>query len=213
MTRTRWTWVLVAALVAAVQAVMIADVLVLRDGRRIDGTLVGVRGDRVEFEHRDGRTRQYDRSDVRSIQFDDSDEGWRRNEDRYRDDAFGGGRPLAGLRERSVTVMGRARWTDSGIDVRNGQSLYFTASGEVRWGPGRRDDAAGERNSPFNGNRPMPDRPAAALIGKIGENGDPFFIGGTSQAIRVRGGGRLYLGLNDDFLEDNSGSLRVVIAY
>jgi hypothetical protein len=59
----------------------------------------------------------------------------------------------------------------------------------------------------------MPDRNAAALIGKIGENGDPFFIGDVKEAIRVRGSGRLFLGLNDDYLGDNSGSLRVVIGY
>jgi hypothetical protein len=59
----------------------------------------------------------------------------------------------------------------------------------------------------------MPDRNAAALIGKIGENGDPFFIGGSTQGIRVRGGGRLFLGINDDYLQDNSGSLRVVIGH
>jgi hypothetical protein len=59
----------------------------------------------------------------------------------------------------------------------------------------------------------MPERNAAALIGKIGANGDPFFIGDDRAAIRIRGGGRLYLGINDDFLGDNSGSLRVVVAY
>ena len=54
---------------------------------------------------------------------------------------------------------------------------------------------------------------AAALIGCIGENGDPFFIGNDREPIRVRGGGRLYLGINDDHLVDNTGSLKVVIGY
>ena len=206
MTRVQSAWVLVAALVcAAAEAVVLADVLVLRDGRRVEGTLVGVRGDRVEFEQRDGRTRQYDRSEIRSIQFDDDSYGG--------GGGFTGGRPSAGLRERAVSVMARTPWTDTGIDVRPGQNVFFSATGEVRWGPGRRDDAAGEHNSPFNGNRPMPNRPAGSLIGKIGPNGDPFFIGGATEAIRVRGGGRLYLGINDDFLDDNSGSFRVVIGY
>ena len=89
----------------------------------------------------------------------------------------------------------------------------FEAAGEVRWGPNRRDGAAGERNSPFNAGRPMPDRNAAALIGKIGANGDPFFIGDDREPIRVRGSGRLFLGINDGYLNDNSGSLRVVISY
>jgi hypothetical protein len=61
--------------------------------------------------------------------------------------------------------------------------------------------------------RLMPDRNAATLIGKIGENADPFFIGDDRQPFRMRGSGRLYLGLNDDYLQDKSGSLRVTISY
>jgi hypothetical protein len=97
--------------------------------------------------------------------------------------------------------------------VRAGQALIFAATGEVRWGPSRRDGASGERNSPFNAARPMPERNAAALIGKIGEDGDPFFIGGGADAIRMRASGRLFLGINDDYLQDNAGSFRVVITY
>lgn len=212
MLQNRLKWAIAVGLVLAVQAAALADVLVLRDGRRIEGVLVGVRGTSIEFELENGQVRRYDRSDVRTIQIED----WAAN--RYRDDQYGdgrltGNRPRAGLRERSVMVQARTRWTDTGVDVRPGQEVFFAASGEVRWGPGRRDGAAGERNSPFNQGRPMPDRNAAALIGRIGENGDPFFVGDSTQGIRVRGAGRLYLGINDDFLEDNSGSLRVVVSY
>ena len=178
-----------------------ADVLVLRDGRRVSGALVEVRGDRIEFESRDGRVRRYERSEVRSILLDEDDEP-RPGFDR------GGA-----LRERTVNVDARSAWTDTGVTVRNGQEVTFTSEGEVRWGPGRRDGADGERNSPYNRARPMPDRNAAALIGRIGEQGDPFFIGNARGPLRLRGSGRLYLGINDDFLQDNSGSLRVLIAY
>jgi hypothetical protein len=216
MLHFRMKWAMAAALAVAVQAVALADVLVLRDGRRVEGLLVGVRGNTIEFEQRGGRddgvVRRYDRSDVRTIQIEEWI-GNRYTDDRTRDDRVGGSGSRAGLRERSVVVQARTAWTDTGVDVRPGQEIFFSASGEVRWGPGRRDGAAGERNSPFNQARPMPDRNAAALIGKIGENGDPFFIGGSTQGIRVRGAGRLFLGVNDDYLQDNSGSLRVVIAY
>jgi hypothetical protein len=215
MKQMQTTWVAVALLVFAAEAALVADVLVLRDGRRVEGVLVSVRGDSIEFEHRggreDGRVRRYQREDVRSIQFDDV--VGNRYSDNVRDDRLTDNRSRAGMRERTVSVMARTAWTDSGVDVRPGQEIYFTATGEVRWGPGRRDGAAGERGSPRNQNRPMPERNAAALIGKIGENGDPFFIGNLTEAIRVRGGGRLYLGINDDFLEDNTGTLRVVISY
>jgi hypothetical protein len=98
--------------------------------------------------------------------------------------------------------------------VRSGQTLYFEASGNVRWGRDRRDGPAGENNSPSNPNRPLPNRSAAALIGKIGNtSGDYFFIGDERGAIRMRASGRLYLGVNDDFLADNSGNFRVVVYY
>ncbi len=190
---------IVIALVVLTPLALVADVLVLRDGRRVSGSLVEVRGDRIEFETSEGRVRRYDRSDVRSILLDEDGEG----------------RPGSGgaMRERTVNVDARRAWTDTGITVRNGQDVRFAAEGEVRWGPGRRDGADGERNSPHNRARPMPDRNAAALIGKIGEDGDPFFIGNSRNVLRVRGSGRLFLGINDDYLQDNSGSLRVLIAY
>ena len=215
MRQTKSAWVAAAALVFVAEAAMLADVLVLRDGRRVEGELISVRGDSIEFEHRggrdDGRVRRYARADVRSIQFDDIGGGQYRDD--LRDDRTTDTRPRAGLRERTVTVTARTAWTDTGVDVRPGQDVSFAATGEVRWGPGRRHGAGGERNSPFNPSRPMPDSNAAALIGKIGENGDPFFIGELTQPIRVRGAGRLFLGINDDFLDDNTGTLRVIISY
>jgi hypothetical protein len=83
----------------------------------------------------------------------------------------------------------------------------------VRWGPNRRDGAAGERNSPSNANRPLPDRPAASLIGRVGDGNDIFFIGSDPGPYRVRSSGRLYLGINDDVFTDNTGNLRVTVSY
>ena len=211
MTRFR-SAALAAAVVLAAEAVLGADVLILRDGRRIEGVLTGVRGETIEFEHRTGREQgrvvRYDRADVRALEFDNY-----RSDNRYTDDRGNDARGRSGMRERSVTVDARTQWTDAGIDVRSGQPLYFSTTGQVRWGPNRRDGAGGEHDSPFNQTRPMPDRNAAALIGKIGESGDPFFIGDDREAIRLRGSGRLFLGINDDYLGDNSGTLRVLIAY
>ena len=118
------------------------------------------------------------------------------------------------MRERSTIVSADVAWNDTGIDVRAGQTIYFESTGQVRWGRDRRDGPAGERNSPSNPNRPMPNRNAAALIGKIGNaSNDYFFIGDDSGAVRVRSSGRLYLGINDDVLTDNSGNFRVVVHY
>ena len=197
-----------------VSAAARADTLVLRDGRRVEGDLVAVRDGVVEFEGRrglfNGRERlRIDRGDVRSIELSDVDR------DRYDgDDRAGGdrGRP-SGMREREISVDSWVAWRDTGIDVRAGQAIYFEASGRVRWGPNRQDGPEGERNSPHNATRPIPNRPAAALIGRVGDSSDYFFIGDDKGAVRVRSSGRLYLGVNDDYLKDNSGSFRVTVYY
>ena len=110
-----------------------------------------------------------------------------------------------------MLVSASTAWSDSGVDVRAGQTIFFEAEGRVRWGRDRQDGPAGERNSPSNPNRPMGNRNAAALIGKIGN--DLFFIGDDAGPIRMRSSGRLYLGINDDVLTDNSGNFRVVVYY
>jgi hypothetical protein len=198
-------------------ASLLADTLVLTNGRRMQGELVGVYGREIEFEERDGgrrRTVRVPRNEIDRIEFNDRDSFNDRDRDRDRDDRTDG--PVSiprGMRERVVNVTAREPWTDSGIEVRPGQPIYFMASGEVRWGPNRRDGADGEHNSPRNPGRPLPDRPAAALIGRIGGGNDLFFIGGDRGPYRARSGGRLYLGINDDVFTDNSGILRVTVYY
>jgi hypothetical protein len=200
----------IALVVLVAGTVTSADTLVLRDGRRVQGELIGIAGRDIEFEERGNRRMvRIPRRDIARIEFDDRDQPGFDRDDR-RDD-FSGGIPR-GMRERQVNVTAREAWTDTGIDVRAGQAIYVQASGETRWGPNRRDGAAGERNSPFNAGRPLPDRPGAALIGRIGEN-DMFFIGDQPGPFRIRSSGRLYLGINDDVLTDNTGMLRVTVSY
>lgn len=201
-------WLASAALILALPVGLKADTLILRDGSRVQGELVSFRNGTVEFEERrgygsgSGRTLRFDRDEVVRIEFD--------NNRNTGNSANSFDRP-SGMRERQVIVSADMDWNDAGIDVRAGQTVYFEATGQVRWGRDRRDGPAGERNSPSNPNRPMPNRNAAALIGKIGS--DLFFIGDDTDAIRVRNSGRLYLGVNDDVLTDNSGNFRVVVYY
>ena len=190
-----------------------ADTLILRDGRRLEGELRSVRNGVVEFEEdrgwRGSRVVRFDQDEVRRIEFDDDTSGLSEESD---DPDLQTG--PNGLREREVSVSAEEPWTDTRIAVRAGQVVYFEAQGRVTWGPGRRDGPAGEGRSPVNAGRPIPSRPAAALIGRIGEDStDYFFIGSGTGPFRMREGGRLYLGTNDDYLHDNSGSFRVTIHY
>jgi hypothetical protein len=207
MNRQRWSAGIVFTLVLG--AALQADTLILRNGSRVQGELLGIRNGTIEFEERRGfrgrRTLRFDRDEVLRVEFD--------NDRRSGSDFLAGGRP-SGMRERQTIVSADVSWNDTRIDVRAGQTLYFESQGRVTWGRGRRDGPAGERNSPSNAARPIPNRNAAALIGKIGNGSSDFFlIGDETGPVRMRSSGRLYLGINDDVLTDNSGNFRVVVYY
>jgi hypothetical protein len=213
-------WIARLAILLALPVSLQADTLYLRNGTRVQGELIAIRNGQIEFEERrgfgGGRTLRIDRDEVDRIDFEDSRNSnnnsynnGNSNNNGSRNDVSGG-RP-SGMRERQAMVSAEAGWSDTGIDVRAGQTIYFEAQGRIRWGRDRQDGPGGERNSPPNPNRPMGNRNAAALIGKIGN--DMFFIGDETGPIRVRNSGRLSLGINDDVLTDNSGNFRVIVYY
>lgn len=204
-------WIARLALLVALPVSLQADTLYLRNGTRVQGELIGMRNGQIEFEERrgsgNGRILRFDRDEVDRIDFESR---YGNSNSSGNNTYAAGGRP-SGLREKQTIVTANVAWNDTGIDVRPGQTVYFEAQGRIRWGHDRQDGPEGERNSPNNPNRPLGNRSAAALIGKIGN--DMFFIGGETGPMRMRSGGRLYLGVNDDVLTDNSGNFRVVVYY
>jgi Ca2+-binding EF-hand superfamily protein len=111
-----------------------------------------------------------------------------------------------------VVVPPTQRWFDTGIDVRAGEVVNFQAAGTIRMSTGNDNDAAspaGAWSGRHADNAPFRDRPAGALIARIG-NGSPLFLGERGQ-VNVRNTGRLYLSVNDDYLQDNSGEYRVTL--
>lgn len=121
----------------------------------------------------------------------------------------GGSVPTTG---EIVTVSGTDRWTDTGIVVRAGDNIVLDVDGTVQLSNDANDvaSAAGSRSGRQANDAPLRDRPAGSLIARIG-NGAPFFVGGR-RTFRAQGSGRLYLGVNDDHLGDNSGEFRVAVA-
>lgn len=209
-----------------------ADTLILNDGSRLRGTLVTVNRQTVVFDEdaRSGnnqraRTRRIrvpldrvdaiDFTDQGSYGSDDSwsNDSWSNNDDYYGDNNASGNR---NLRQLAVLVHANRQWTDTGITVRAGDVIRFDPTGVIQWGPARQDGPSGEVNSPYNRNRPMANQPGGALIGRIGTGtgtGDMFYVGADRGTFRARTSGRLYLGVNDDYLQDNSGSFRVIVEH
>lgn len=200
-------WLAPLAVVLAAPAAS-PDTLVMDDGRRIQGDLISVNRNVIIFDRDDGvvaggRRLRVDRNAVRRITFD---------EDRYTgdDDNYTPGRLGAAGTGQDVVVRADAPWTDTGVFLRAGELFRLDANGTINWGAGRVDGPAGEMGSPYNANRPMPNRPGGALIARVGD-GEPFYVGPGQTSFRASTTGRLYLGVNDDYLRDNSGSFRVYV--
>jgi len=182
-----------------------ADTLVLRDGRRVEGRLISYENGVVEFQEGiSGAYGRVSKDDVLSIEFGRAAQQEQPQASQQRP---------RGLREKRVMVVANTAWTDTGIDLSSGQSAYFEATGEIGWGPGRHAGPDGEANSPDNKARPIPNRAGGSLIGRVGTPSDPFFIGNDRGVFRVRGSGRLFLGINDDYFPDNSGYFTVIVYY
>ena len=115
-------------------------------------------------------------------------------------------------RARSVVVPGNVQWTNTGLNMSRGQSVRFEPSGEIRLSFNGDDIArpAGALSNRHSGSAPIPTIPAGALIGRI-NNGQPFSIGDPTQAFQMPENGRLFLGVNDDHVDDNSGNYVVRI--
>ena len=114
---------------------------------------------------------------------------------------------------RTIQVVANKQWTDTGIDVKAGDRVAFQASGEVQLGVQAGMTATPDGNGSFKSpSYPEPTLPGGALIGRVGTSGRPFGIGTQSQPLPMPAAGRLYLGVNDNELNDNNGAFNVVVA-
>jgi hypothetical protein len=110
------------------------------------------------------------------------------------------------LQEREVPADNE--WTDTGIDLLEGDTLRVTADGTIHY-------TSTKTCGPNGGERewrdliralPVNDVGRGALIGLIGQAGvaTPFYIGAEAE-FTVEKSGRLFLGINDDNYQNNSG--------
>ena len=120
----------------------------------------------------------------------------------------------------TINVPGTSRGTDTGLDVRAGDPIYFTASGLItagsRIGQVGPDGATSTGFGSVVNARPVPSAGVGALIAYIrmanGQLSAPYLIGSQLSAT-VPVDGRLILLVNDDNYNDNSGSFSVRIRY
>jgi hypothetical protein len=111
-----------------------------------------------------------------------------------------------------VTVNASQRWTPTGITVAKGQQVRFEGSGEVQLSTDANDTAvtAGSKTGRRLSGGPLPGQLAGALVGRVG-NGQAFGIGNQPGPLSMPAAGMLFLGVNDDNVDDNRGAFTVTV--
>jgi hypothetical protein len=110
-----------------------------------------------------------------------------------------------------IRVPGNTQWMPTGFTVRRGDTLRFSTTGEVMWttDPADRAQAGGALNGRRSGAPPVGNAAGGALVGRI-DNGPAFLIGNQG-SVKMPANGQLFLGINDDALNDNTGDFFVTI--
>jgi hypothetical protein len=101
-------------------------------------------------------------------------------------------------------------WTDSGLMLRKGQRLRVTASGRVSLGQGRFSTPTGLPRV-LDTEKLMRNEPTGGLIAVIGDDNDEFIFVGAGREFFAPRDGRLFLGVNEGNLNDNTGTYDALI--
>ncbi len=127
-----------------------------------------------------------------------------------------------------ITLQGTTSWMDTSLDVEEAQEIHFKASGMISLQKGNPLAFCGPEG--FNlktMQQPLPEQNIGALIGKVvqvisveieEETGKEirqelvrlFFIG-VERVLRAPIRGRLFIGINENIVGDNSGEFKVEI--
>jgi len=186
--------------------------VVTRDGRATPGRFVNiVRGDTLLWEDASGQQQQLAVRGVARVYLNPRSARTAFNYNGPAATAVGtsGAQPGG----RTIQVAGNQAWTDTGVDVNAGDRVVFHASGEIAFARAPGSTATPDGNpAGRSANYPDPTVPIGALIGKVGAKGKPFAIGMQTQPIPMPASGRLFLGVHDSDVSDNSGAFSVALA-
>ena len=129
---------------------------------------------------------------------------------------------------RTVVVPGNAAWTDTGIEVIQGQAIEFTAEGRISLQKGNpQADCGPDGYDLVTIQQPLTEKNLGALIGKVViavtvikdeetgtertvEAAELFYIGAGSR-VDMPAKGRLFLGINELVIGDNAGEFTVTV--
>ncbi len=101
-------------------------------------------------------------------------------------------------------------WTNSGWVVKKGQRIRIAGDGTVSLGKGQSSPPAGVA-SLNDDQKLLKNVPTGALVAVIGDDNNDFIYIGAEREFTATRDGALFLGVNEGYLEDNSGAFNVKI--
>jgi hypothetical protein len=129
---------------------------------------------------------------------------------------------------KKTSHTGAAAWTDTGIEVKEGQELYFEAEGTVLLQKDNPVAACGPEGLNLRTmQQPLTDQNLGCLIGRVLERTEvvedkernektvrefgPIFAVGRQGRLAMPASGRLLIGINENVTRDNDGAFTVSI--
>jgi hypothetical protein len=191
------------------------NLIVLRNGTLQRGKLINmINGDTVQWQNEAGQTQQYAIRDVSRIYL--NADAARRV---YPQVASAAGAQTqaqgtagnAAIPSGGIRIPANQQWVPTGIMVRKGQRVAFSASGEVHFS-GEAAHVSGPDGNPSvqTAGLPVAGMSVGGLIARVG-NSQPFPIGSNRSPIAMPETGMLMLGVNDTNVTDNSGEFIVTL--
>ena len=102
-------------------------------------------------------------------------------------------------------------WQSTGIQLHTGDWYALRAEGTWLYSPfAGPNGPEGHRRFLAPNFYPLPNVGGGALIGRVGEDGPPFYVG-KGMSGRVERNGLLYLRIDDDLLGDNVGNVTIQV--
>lgn len=101
-------------------------------------------------------------------------------------------------------------WTNTGWVVKKGQKIRITGAGRISLGNGRYTTPSGVA-SLSDTEKLMKNKPTGGMIAVVGDDNNDFIFVGSSIEFTATRDGALFLGVNEGYLDDNSGSYDVNI--
>lgn len=101
-------------------------------------------------------------------------------------------------------------WTNSGWVLKKGQKIRISGTGTISLGKGNTSTASG-LGELADQQKLLKNVPTGALIAVIGDDNNNFIYVGSEREFTATRDGALFLGINEGFLDDNSGSFDVKV--